>query len=338
MLPSGLRRRLLGAAALLAAVPSSALAQRKRPRVPRIYMLLYRGETAVEQGFRDWFEEKQLHAELLVRNVDMDLSRVPALIAEARAWHADLIYTWGTPLTLAVAGRADAIDRTRHVTDIPLLFTMVSTPVASGLVRNLTSSQRNLTGVSHVVPVQQQMNAIRQYRRFDRIAAIYDPNEVNSVITAHEMKAEAERSGSEFLLRPLPLDERGMPRADAIAPLLTELAGDGVQLLYMGPDSFLASQRMLVTETALALGVPVYSAAEVALRDGRALFGLVAGYTNIGRLTAHKAAQILYHRVQPAAMPIETPGSYSYLVNMDVARQLGMMPPPRVLQIAEQIQ
>ena len=60
---------------------------------------------------------------------------------------------------------------------------------------------------------------------------------------------------------------------------------------------------------------------------GSALFGLAS----------HKAAQILYHRVRPAALPVETPGTYSYLVNMDVARQLGMMPPARVLQFAEQI-
>ena len=60
---------------------------------------------------------------------------------------------------------------------------------------------------------------------------------------------------------------------------------------------------------------------------GSALFGLAS----------HKAAQILYHRVRPAALPVETPGIYSYLVNMDVARQLGMMPPARVLRFAEQI-
>ena len=54
-------------------------------------------------------------------------------------------------------------------------------------------------------------------------------------------------------------------------------------------------------------------------------------------LTAHKAAQILYHRVKPAALPIATAGSKSCLVNMDVARRPGMMPPARVPQFAEQI-
>jgi putative ABC transport system substrate-binding protein len=264
----------------------------------------------------------------MVRSVEMDASRVPALLEEARAWRADLIYTWGTPVSLAVAAREF---------DIPVVFTMVSAPIAAGLVQSLASSQRNLTGVSHVVPARQQMSAIRSYRRFDRIGAIFNPNEVNARVAMREMRVEAERIGAEFTPHPVPLDEQGQPRAAAIPEMLQEFAERKAQLIYIGPDSFIASQRILVTEAALALGLPVFSAAEVALRDGSALFGLVAGYKNVGRLTAHKVAQILYHRVKPAALPIETPGTYSYLVNMDVARQLGMMPPARVLQFAEQI-
>lgn len=331
--PAFTRRRLLRAAACLAAAPLAALplpaaAHHARPHIPRVYMILFRGETAVETGFHQWFEDNKFEAEFLVRSVDMDASRVPGLLDEARAWHADLIYTWGTPVTMAVAQREF---------EIPILFTMVSAPIAAGLVRNLASSQRNLTGVSHVVPAQLQMNAIRNYRRFERIGAIFNPNEVNARVGVREMRSEVERSGAEFICRPVPLDAAGQPRADAIPGVLRELAGLGAQLLYVGPDSFLAAHRMLLTETALAMGLPVFSAAEVALRDGRALFGLVAGYAHVGRLTAHKAAQILYHRAKPATIPIETPGSYSYLVNMDVARQLDMMPPARVLQIAEQI-
>lgn len=327
------RRRLLGATAALAAAPLALLApaaraHHARPHIPRVYMILFRGETEVEAGFHQWFNDNRHEAEFLVRSVDLDASRVPGLLDEARSWHADLIYTWGTPVTMAVAEREF---------DIPILFTMVSAPIASGLVRNLASSQRNMTGVSHVVPASLQMNAIRNYRRFDRIGAIFNPNEVNARVAVRDMRTEVERSAAEFICRPVPLDDAGRPRPDAIPGLLRELVGLGAQLLYVGPDTFLSTHRMLLTETALALGLPVFAAAEVTLRDARALFGLVAGYNNVGRLTAHKAAQILYHRAKPAAIPIETPGTYAYLVNMDVARQLDMMPPARVLQIAEQL-
>ena len=326
--PSFRRRRLLGAAALLAPLAAVGPAASAGTHVPRIYMILFRGETDVEAGFHQWFKDNRLQADFMARSVEMDASRVPALLEEARAWRADLIYTWGTPVSLAVAAREF---------DIPVVFTMVSAPIAAGLVQSLASSQRNLTGVSHVIPARQQMSAIRSYRRFDRIGAIFNPNEVNARVAMREMRVEAERVGAEFTPHPVPLDEQGQPRAAAIPEMLQEFAERKSQLIYIGPDSFIASQRILVTETALALGLPVFSAAEVALRDGSALFGLVAGYKNVGRLTAHKVAQILYHRVKPSALPIETPGTYSYLVNMDVARQLGMMPPARVLQFAEQI-
>jgi len=234
--PSFRRRRLLGAAAI---APAAGAHHASQPRI----------------------KDNRLQADFVVRSVDMDASRVPALLEEASAWHADLIYTWGTPVSLTVA--AGEIDM-------------------------------------------------------------------------REMRVKAGRVGAQFTPHPVPLDDQGQPRASAIPAMLQEFAAQKAQLIYIGPDS-IASQRILVTETALALGLPVFSAAEVALRDGSALFGLVAGYRNVGRLTAHKAAQILYHRVKPGALPVETPGTYSYLVNMDVARQLGMMPPARVLQFAEQI-
>jgi len=331
------RHFLRGAALLAAAVPLSALAHHSSPHIPRIYMILYRGETAVEQGFRQFFAEQKLAVELIVRNVELDLSRIPALLAEARALGADLIYTWGTSVTLAVAGKEGDVDPDVHETGIPVVFTMVAAPQGAGLVRSLVSSRRNITGASHVVPVRMQMTAIRAWRRFVRIAIIYNPNEPNSLLTLRDLRAEAATCGCEILARPVPLDANGMPQAEALPVLVAELAQQGAELLYLGPDSFLAIHRKAVTQAALDARLPTYAATEINMREAKAMFGLVSGYHNLGRLTAHKAAQILYHGKTPAAIPVETVGSFSYLVNMEVAAELGIRPPRNVLQRAEML-
>ena len=116
------------AALMAAAAPLSALAHHGQPHIPRIYMILYRGETPVEQGFSEYFADQKLETELIVRNVELDTSRVPALLAEARALGADLIYTWGTPVTLAVAGKEGEVNPDVHETEIPIVFTMVAAP------------------------------------------------------------------------------------------------------------------------------------------------------------------------------------------------------------------
>lgn len=330
-----MRRLLLRAAAgaLAAAALPRALAAGSRP--PRIYMILYRGETDVEKGFRDYFAVNGIPVELIVRDVALDVSRVPQLIAEARAMRVDLIYTWGTPVTLAVVGREGAVDPAVHVTDIPVVFTMVASPQGSGLVKSLASSGRNITGACHVVPTGQQISAIRAYRRFDRIAIIYNPAEPNSVLNVKDLRGAAAGDNFKLVEMPVPLDAKGQPLAAALPQLVDELARRQVQLLYIGPDSFLAANRKVLTEAALAARLPTFSATEIALREGKALFGLVSGYENVGRLTAYKAAQILRHHVAPAAIHIETLARFSYLVNMSVASQLGLYPPLKVINYAE---
>eukprot|EP01034_Spumella_vulgaris_P025812 gene25812-32307_t len=302
---------------------------------PRIYMILFRGETAVEKGFRDYFSVNGMPVELIVRDVALDVGKVPQLIAEARAMKADLIYTWGTPVTLAVAGKEGAVDPSRHVTDIPVVFTMVASPQGSGLVKSLASSGRNITGACHVVPPAQQLSAIRAYRRFERLAIIYNPAEPNSVQNVKDLRAVAASARFQLLERPVPLDAKGLPLAGELPAMVAELAQQNVQLLYIGPDSFLAANRKALTEAALAARLPAFSATEIALREGKALFGLVSGYESVGRLTAHKAQQILRQRMAPAAIPIETLARFSYLVNMPVAAQLDLYPPLKVLNYAE---
>lgn len=328
------RRRVLQAA--LAMVPASVIAA---PRVPRIYMILFRGETGVEKGFRDYLREHGMAVELIVRDVAQDVSKVAALVREARTLRPDLIYTWGTPVTLAVAGRHDAIDPALHILDIPIVFTMVASPEGAGLVRTRTSSQRNLTGTSHVVPTAQQLSAMRAYRHFERLGVVYNPAEPNSQQVVRELRRELQRAAGRCTLveYPVPLDQQGKPQAAALPGLVASLAADKVQMLYMGPDTFLAANRASFTEAALAHRLPVFSATELALRDGKALFGLVSGYENVGRLTAHKAIQILRRKSAPAAIPIEALARFSYLVNMSVAAQLQFYPPLKVINYAELI-
>lgn len=328
------RRAVLGAACAAGAwLATPALRAATRPY--RIYMMLYRGQSAVEQGFRDYFAVNGIAVELVMRDVAQDIGKVPQLVAEARALRADLIYTWGTPVTLAVAGRAGAVDPAVHVTDIPVVFTMVASPLGSGLVTSLASSGRNVTGACHVVPLAQQLSAIRAYRRFDRIAIIYNPAEPNSVQNVAEWRALAAAHQLRLLEKPVPLDAKGQPDAAALPGLVASLASAATQLLYIGPDSFLAANRQALTGAALAQRLPTFAATEVYLRDGKALFGLVSGYDSVGRLTAHKAAQILVHRMAPAAIPIETLARFSYLVNMAAADQLRLYPPLKVINYAE---
>jgi len=332
------RRRWLIAG--LAGVTTGAWAQTKSAVAPtrgpyKIFMILFRGETPVEQGFMEYFRVRNIPVEFIVRNVDRDVKRVPGLIDEARRLRVDLLYVWGTPVTVAVCGKTGKIDPRKHVTDIPVVFTMVSSPEGAGLIKRRSSSERNITGVSHVVPIDQQISAIKAYRPFQRLAVMFNPAESNSAQSVAELREISLKSGFTLMEFPVPLDDRKAPLASAIPDVIDRIAAAKPDYLYIGADSFLAANRKEVTETAMARRLPVYSATEVMLRDGKALFGLVSPYKSVGQLAASKASLILQGKSRPQDIPVETLPSFSYIVNMSVASRINFYPSIKVANFAE---
>lgn len=323
---------LLSSAAAVAASPRVALAARR----PIIMMITWRGQTEVEAGFLAQLREEGIEAEIVWCDAGQDVRRVADFVAEAKQTKPDLVYVWGTPAALAAVGSRGEVDPRRHLMDIPVVFTMVAAPVAARLVDGSRLSGRNVTGASHVVPVPDQLKAMRTYRRFARLGVVYNPAEANSVITVNALREEARLQSFTLIEEPLALID-GTPDPQDLGPAVTRLAARDPQFLYLGPDSFVGARVAEVTERALEVGLPAFSATEPALRSASALFGLVSRYDNVGRLTARKAAQILRDGQHPAHIPVETLTRFSLLIRMDVARRLNVFPPMSMLDYAELI-
>lgn len=341
----GMATAVVAAAILLLALPAGPAAAQgagagaASGRPFHVFMILGRGETEVEQGFRDYFRDKDIPLEITVRDTANDASRIPEFVAEAKRLRPDLVYTWGTPAALGTVGAYDAVDPAAHITDIPVVFTLVTAPVASKIVPSMESSGRNVTGASHIVPLDNQVNAMRAYRDFARLAVIFNPKERNSVLQVEELRALAKERSFTLQEYPVPMDAEGNPDASALPGLVAEVAKGQSEFLYLGPDTFVAGVNSeVVTREALAHGIPIFSATERPLRDADALFGLVTRYYNLGRLTAYKAEQILVNKMHPRDIPVETLTRFTYIVRMGTARRLGLYPPMTVLSFAEIIE
>ncbi len=320
-------------AGLVADVTADTSEPQTRPL--RIFMILWRGETNVEVGLRDYFHSRGIKTDLIVRSAERDKNKIPEFIQEAKKTKPDLIYTWGTPVTLGVVGQFDAIDPQQHITSIPVVFAMVTSPGGSRIVESLASSGRNITGVSHVVPVETQVKAMLAYRKAKRIAVIYNPLENNSVLSVRALRRSAKVHGFEVIEQPAEPDESGRPSAEDIPDLVAKVAAREPQFLYLGPDSFIGANRKIFTHEAKVHRIPTFTATEVQIRDAEALFGLVSRYDSVGRLAAHKIKQILIDKILPRDVPIETLHRFSYIVKMSVAKELGFYPPMTVLKYAE---
>lgn len=322
------RTALLGGAAL-AAFPHPARAQR---RPVKIFQITYRGETEVEKGFRDYFAQRGIEAEFIMRSAELDPSRVPAILEEVRQVKPDLVYTWGTPVTLATFGKHGEADPAKNITDIPGVFTMVASPVGAGVVPDLASSERNITGTSHVVPPEPQIRAMEAYRPFTRLGVIYTPIEQNSLVIVAQLRELTEALGFTLLERTFPLGPDGRPTADTAGDLVASLAEEGAEWLYYLPDTFLSSNIDAVAPVATALGLPGFSAVE--LLQNKALISLISRYYSLGQLTASKAEQILFDDRAPDTIPVETLKRFALIINMPLAREMQLYPPLAMLNYA----
>jgi putative ABC transport system substrate-binding protein len=326
------RRRLIASGAALALMPAAPARAQARPLV---YMVTFRGRTEVEAGFQDYLEAHGFAVDYVERDIARDPRRLPALVEEIRALAPDLVYTWGTPVTLGIAGRWDDPPSPAHVADIPVVFALVAAPVAAGIMPDLASSGRNVTGAVHVVPLETQVRAMQSYRAFDRVGVLYSRSEQNSRAIVAELEALAPAMGFTVLARTFAEDAQGQPIADGAEDLVAGLAADGADWLYYLPDTFLGTIYDRVSPAALASGLPTFGAAELAVRDGGALVGLVSRYYSVGQLAASKALMILRDGVPPADIPASTLRRFALIINMATAKALGVYPPLAMLNYAE---
>ena len=333
-----LRRSLQCASVPLLAPLATRAASPGSQRPLHILMITFRGETDVDRGFRAYLADAGLNVRYTVRDLGRDITRMPDIVQDIPALAPDLIYVWGTPATLALVGRFDDPDpQHRFIHDIPVVFALVSAPVHSGIVAQREHPGRNVTGAVHVVPPAVQLRVMQHYRPWRKLGVLYNGAEANSVAIVDETRAFCEQHGTQLITRRFHTDARGQPVADGVDRLIDELRTAGAEWLYLLPDTFLGTVYDRVTPTALRLQLPSFGAAELAVRSGGALVGLISRYYSVGQLAGSKAYAILAEGRSAGSIPVETLKRFSLLVNMQVARELRLYPPIDMLNYAEVI-
>lgn len=301
-----------------------------------IVMVLPGKESPTEVAFKDYLQKKQVDAKYTVVPFSGKATDGPALVEKVRSLKPDLIYVFGTPGALALAGEHDAKTPELFIRDIPIIFSAVTSPLGSRLLAQTTPSGRNVSGVSHVASIGVQVNTIRAYRPFKSLGYITNPSEDNSIQVRDALVKLGQTAGFTLVNETLPLNAAGAPDPNALPEVIRRIAAKKPDFLYIAPSTFLAAtHRDTVTREALAAGLPTFCATESILRRSQCLFGLFASQPNAGRFAGFKAAQVLVDRIPIAKINAETLVRFSLIVNIPVAKALNFYPPLGLLNIAE---
>lgn len=328
-----MNRRDLLALCALSAAPHWACAQ-PSARPYRIYMVTWRGATDVEKGFRDYLASRQIAVEYIVRDAAQNPQRLAEFVSEIRTLKPDIVYTWGTSATLGIVGADER--RAGFIDDIPVVFTMVASPVGAKIVPSLASSKRNVTGVYHVAPTVSQLTAMRAYRPFRKLGVLYSAAEENSVAGVRELRELARQEGFEVLEKNFRRNASDQHIAEGIADSVRELKLAGAEWLYNTPDSTFFTRVADVAAAAVAVRLPIFTSTEAVMQSRAGILaGLVGKYYDVGQLTARIAEKILVEKQVPQSIPISTLSRFSFMVRMGVAKQIKVLPPLALYNYAE---
>jgi ABC-type uncharacterized transport system substrate-binding protein len=327
------RRRefIAGLGGAAAAWPIAARAQQPGDRVRRIGVLMPGNENDPE-GKRRYSAFTQALADLSWtdgRNVRMDLrwgggdaNRIRALAQELVGSQPDIILTGGTAPPIAVQ---------RETRTIPIVFTVVAEPVASGLVPRLDRPGGNVTGFANYEPSLggkwlELLSDIGPGLK--RAAIMFNPD--TAPASAYMPSLETAARSLKFVSIIAPV--RSDAEIEAAISALGREPGGG---LIVYPDIFTFVHRAPIILAAAQNNIPAVYADSVLARDG-GLLSYGVDFVDIYRRAASYVDRIL-RGAKPAELPVQFATKFEMVVNLKTAKALGLAVPPSILLRATEV-
>lgn len=331
--PTSLLIRAAAVCLLLGTVPAAA--DGPAPSV-RVLMATWRGCEEVCTAFKQYLTGRGLNVSFIDRSADSRAENLPAMVAEAKDLKPDLIATWGTSVTLAFVGTYDAVDQSKFVTDIPVVYYYVTDPLGAKITRsNDTSGRPNVAGGLYAISSEALLRAMQSYRPVKTIAMVYGPDEANSVAAKDDMVQAAKRLGVATIEYALPLGANGRPDPADLPQAIAKVAAGKPDFISFGSSSFLRSNIKTFTQLANAAHIPVFCSGESLMAEGDCLLGLTGTLRSIAQISAHQAYRILSEKAVPGDLPTLKLSRFVMSVKMPVALQLGAYPPMTILRYAD---
>lgn len=287
----------------------------------RIAMVLWRGETDAERGFRVGLAHHGYNVAFDTYDAKQDKKQLGAILRQQiNISQYDYIYTFGTTVSLQTKSYLNG--------RVPQIFNIVADPLGAGLVKSLKSSGGNLCGVKSGVPLRLQIENAHRIIGFKRLGYIFNPREKNSNVTLDALLAIARDLNFQVVkLRSPPVQDRLMSNLERI---LT--GSERVDAVYLPSDSYIVSNADAIASLLLRAGIPAVGAIKKYISAG-ALMGSVADYSDLGRLAAgivhlHQKGNRLEN------IPIQTLASPKLIINSASVDRLSYKLPEAVMKKA----
>jgi putative ABC transport system substrate-binding protein len=277
---------------------------------------------ALEQGVQDGVRQRFPKARFDLQNANGEVSTAASIAQKFKAQDTDIAVGIATPTAQALAN---------VITDRPVVFCAVTDPVGAGLVRSLESGEKLITGTSDMTPVREQIELLMRMKPIQRLGHVYSSSEANAVTLAGIARDICKQKKIEFV-------ESTVTNSAEVKQAVQAIAGR-VDAIYISNDNTVVSAISAVTSVAQKHRIPVMSADPSSAETNDVLAAWGFDYYKMGVVTGKLVAKIL-GGTSPADIPtvfMTEPSDVDLLINLDVAKHLGITVPSDILDTANTV-
>ena len=274
------------------------------------------------EGLRDLGYVEGRNVLIEYRWAEGKYDRFPALIGELLALKVAVIVTAGTPATLAVK---------KATTSVPVVMTAVGDPVGTGIVPSLSHPGGNITGLT-AISTEMDAKRLELLREVvpsvSYIALLWNAASPLQVLAEKQVQAAAQV----LRMRVLSL---GVKTEEEIKSALAVMARERADALLVLADRLLLHHRALIMDFATRHRLPgVHAYRELVEAGGLMSFG--PSYADMHKRAAYFVDRIL-KGAKPGDLPVERPRTFELVINLKIAKALGLTIPQSVLLRATEI-
>jgi putative ABC transport system substrate-binding protein len=277
-------------------------------------------EEGLRQGLRElgYIEGRNLTIERRIAGTNDALQSGVADLARSRV---DLIVAFGTPAARAALSATSTI---------PVVF-LSGDPVGTGLAASLARPGANVTGVSSLSTelMSKRLELLQQIApRIRRVILLGNPsNPLNPGVLE-----EAQKAARTLRIHMIALDARNADELDAALRGIQRGAADA---FVVSSDYLFLANRAKIAEAVIKAKLPaIFPWRDY--HDAGVLMSYGANLKEIGRRAAIYVDKIL-KGAKPEELPIEQMSQYELVIDLRVARAMGLKVPRELLLRADEV-
>lgn len=287
-----------------------------KQRVPKVGVLTLMHHPALDQIYKGYVDElakegyhNGKNIKIEYENANGDQSNLKTMANTLTNNNPTVLFGITTPAAQALAN---------STTKTPIIFGGVSNPQGAGLVKNNQHPGGNISGVSDLAPVHQQLTLIKQFvPNLKTLGVIYTSNDSSGVTGYHQIARECKKMD-------IKLKAYSISNSNDLNQVSQQMVSQ-VDAVIVPTDNTVAGAMQTLVKNADAANKPVFPATDTMVKQGGVATYSVNQY-KLGVMGAKMTVKVLKGK-KVGNLPVEYVRRGEPVLNLKQAQKLHLQIP-----------